>query len=87
MKKAKNDRKAHAGHEKADAGKVPLAAAATAAATVGDTVVGKGGKDIIKEKEKVDAIKENLDLQSKLETSTNTGRCVLVAKGQFAGNT
>ena len=87
LKKAGNDRKAQAGCEKADAEKVRLAdATAAAGATEDDTVVGKGGKDTITEKEKADAIKANLDSQSKMKTSTNTGRRVAVAKGQFAGN-
>ena len=85
MKKAENDRKARAGRERADAEKARLAAAAAAAK--GATVVGKGGKDAITEKEKADAIKENLDLQSKMKTSTGTvGQRVTVASGRFAGN-
>ena len=35
-----------------------------------------GGKDAITEKETADTIKANLDSQSKLKTSTNTGRRV-----------
>ena len=77
LKKAENDQKARAGREKADAEKARLAAAVTDI----DTIVGKGGKDTVTNKEKADVIKTNLDSQSKLQTSTNTGRHVRVAKG------
>ena len=84
LKKAENDKKARAGREIADAEKARLAAAA--AVTMGDTVVGKGGKDAITEKEKADAIKTNLDSQSTPTPKTGTGRHVTVAKGRFPGN-
>ena len=81
LKKAENDQKARVRREKADAEKSWLAAASV---TAGGTVVGKGGKDAVTKKDKDDAIKTNLDSQSKLQN--NTGRCVMVAIGRFAGN-
>ena len=83
MKKAENDKKVCAGREKADAEKARLAAAVV---TPDDTVVGKGGKDAITEKERADAIKANLDSQLRPTPKTGTGRRVTVAKGRFARN-
>lgn len=76
-----NDKKAREGRKKAEAKKDCIAAAEVR----GATIVRKGGKDARTKKEKADAIKANLDLQT--QSKPGTVRRIIMTSGHFAGST